>query len=67
MLALEGRSIKIAIWVAIGALFSLALFADTERALAHGDTIRLSYARIQPERLVVVEGTTVHFLSLIHI
>lgn len=61
MLALEGRSIKIAIWVAIGALFSLALLADTERALAHGDTIRLSYARIQPERLVVVEGTTVHF------
>ena len=52
---------KLAISVAIGTVFSFALLGDTERALAHGDTIRLSYARVQPERLVVVAGTTVHF------
>ena len=61
MLALKGKSMKLAISVAIGTVFSFALLGDTERALAHGDTIRLSYARVQPERLVVFAGTTVHF------
>jgi plastocyanin len=61
MLTLKGRSMKMTLWVAIGTLFSLILLANPERALAHGDTIRLSYARVQPERLVVVAGTTVHF------
>ena len=61
MLTLKGRPMKMTIRVAIGTLCSLTLLANTERALAHGDTIRLSYARVQPERLVVVAGTTVHF------
>ena len=45
-------------------IWSLLLFVfvvDAGYALAHGDTIRVSYARVQPERLVVIAGTTVHF------
>lgn len=30
-------------------------------ALAHGDTIRVSYSAVRPGRLVVAPGTTVHF------
>ena len=37
----------------------LPLAAST--AQAHGDTIRLSYAAVRPERLTVPAGTTVHF------
>jgi plastocyanin len=37
----------------------LALAAG--HAVAHGDTIRVSYAAVRPERLVIGAGTTVHF------
>lgn len=39
----------------------LLLVMQSASALAHGDTIRVSYKGVRPARLVVVAGTTVHF------
>jgi len=46
--------------VAIACLVALHSIAPGE-ALAHGDTIRVAFSGVRPERLVVVAGTTVHF------
>jgi plastocyanin len=39
----------------------LGLTVAAGLALAHGDTIRVSYSAVRPGRLVVATGTTVHF------
>lgn len=42
-------------------LAAIALCLHPPSGLAHGDTVRVSYASVKPERLVVKVGTTVHF------
>lgn len=52
------RGIAVALFAVIGCMVCCVV---PPGAFAHGDTIRVGYASIQPERLVVVAGTTVHF------
>ena len=47
--------------IRLAACFALALALGASGAHAHGDTIRVSYAVLKPERLTVPAGTTVHF------
>jgi plastocyanin len=42
-------------------LVAIVLCVHPSFAMAHGDTVRVSYASVAPERLVVKVGTTVHF------
>lgn len=43
------------------ALLGVASLGQPPVALAHGDTVRVAYGSVKPERLVVKVGTTVHF------
>lgn len=46
----------------LSALLGLALLVGGAPPVqAHGDTVRVSYRAVQPKRLVVEAGTTVHF------
>jgi plastocyanin len=45
---------------AAACLFACALLLAAD-ALAHGPSVRLSYGRVTPERLVIRAGQTVHF------
>jgi len=46
--------------VMLVASFTLML-ATAGEAVAHGDTIKVSYAAVRPEKLIIKAGTTVHF------
>jgi len=58
MSSLRRRGIAVVLFGVIG---SLAVCSAPPAAFAHGDTVRVGYGSIRPERLVVVVGTTVHF------
>ncbi len=57
---MRGRSLLTRIAPALlTALFAVGLLAVG--ALAHGPTVQLAYGRINPEKLVIRVGDTVHF------
>ena len=45
------------------AALGLLLLASSP-ALAHGPTVKLSYARVQPAELTITVGQTVHFVNV---